>query len=45
MKHARGAEDFIQNCSQNLKGRHHLEDVGIDGRINVKMLGFEVLTQ
>jgi hypothetical protein len=26
----------MQNFSQNLRGRHHLEDVGVDGRITWK---------
>jgi hypothetical protein len=28
-----GKENYMQNFSQNLRGRHHLEDVGVDGRI------------
>jgi hypothetical protein len=38
-KHARErSEMHTKFCSGNLKGRYHLEDLGVDGRIILKLI-------
>jgi hypothetical protein len=42
--HKGGDKKCIQNLSENLKGRYHLGDLGIDGRIILKGILNDIIT-